>query len=102
MEMNARIASAFPVAYEPTPMVAYRVHGESLGAHNIVSGENVRAKRQALQIMGAYLSAEQRAQIIPAAMKKASQVGLQQAARFAQLGHKDAALAQVKEALNCD
>lgn len=60
-EMWVRIASEFPVAYEPNDLAEYRVHHEtSMTLKDMRSGEDMRAMREAISIFRQYVPKDKR------------------------------------------
>jgi GT2 family glycosyltransferase len=54
-EMWARVASKYPVWYEPAVLAAYRFHGGSNTARDAATAENIRDMRRAVAIITAEL-----------------------------------------------
>lgn len=55
-EMWVRIASRYPVWYEPEALAEYRLHGASLAARAYPTGQNAQDMRQAMDIIRTYLA----------------------------------------------
>jgi glycosyltransferase involved in cell wall biosynthesis len=58
-EMWVRIASHYPVWFEPQPLAVYRMHSDSNTGRNTRSGRDARYIHLAIDLMAAYLPAEQ-------------------------------------------
>lgn len=97
-EMWTRIASAFPVSYEPEPLALYRVHERSASGRSRSVGEDVVDLRRAISINRELLGA--RADEITArALETAATTAIRRAVRMLNAGDAGGARAQVREAL---
>lgn len=54
-EMWVRIAAHYPIAYEPAPLAAYRMHADSNTGRNTHDAANMRYTRAAIDLFEAYL-----------------------------------------------
>jgi glycosyltransferase involved in cell wall biosynthesis len=98
-EMWTRIAAGFPIAYEPEPLAAYRVHSLSSSDRSLRTGENVVDLRRAIEINRARLPPELADEITRRALEITAVTAIRRAGRMVQAGNGSAARAQVKEAL---
>jgi GT2 family glycosyltransferase len=57
-EMWVRIAASYPVVYVPEPLAQYRVHSVSSTARGVITGENGRDYRKAIEIVAGYLPSD--------------------------------------------
>ncbi|HEV2736567.1 MAG TPA: glycosyltransferase [Longimicrobiaceae bacterium] len=100
-EMWVRIASQFPVWYEPEPLALYRRHAVSLTGRSLRTGENLRDLRRAVGIYRAYLPAAAAEGAATEALERTALWGVELAARLLAGRDRPAALAQLREALRC-
>jgi len=101
-EMWVRIASDFPVAYEPEPLALYRVHPVSRTGRFVRNGANVRDLRRVIDINREHFDPVQSEQIARAALRETATTCLRRARRMLGAGEVDAMWAQVREAVRSD
>jgi GT2 family glycosyltransferase len=98
-EMWVRIAAHYPVAYEPAPLAAYRMHADSNTGRNTHNAANMRYTRAAIDMFEAYLPPAKARDIA----RRARETYALSAVEFARerLRQRDlsGALAQAREAL---
>jgi glycosyltransferase involved in cell wall biosynthesis len=97
-EMWVRIASTYSVGYEPTVLAEYRTHQSSNTGTYVRTGENMRDVQRAIQIIGQYLNASQKAEISAYALKNYAYHARTTAQQLYQEGDKSGARAQIREA----
>ena len=97
-EMWVRIASRYPVWYEPDPLAVYRVHSVSVSGRALRSGENGRNLRRAVQINRDHLPPERASAISRNAMRQIAGSLVRRAWEFSNAGERSAAWAQLREA----
>lgn len=59
-EMWVRIAASYPVAYEPSPLAAYRKHNSSISGQYIRTAQNIRDIQKVINIINDYLPQDDR------------------------------------------
>ncbi|AFY68804.1 glycosyl transferase family 2 [Thalassoporum mexicanum PCC 7367] len=98
-EMWVRIASQYPVWFEPEVLALYRVHSSSNSGRYVRTGEDMRDIRRAIKIMQQYLPADRAKHLSSLALRHYARYGLDQAQRSL-TGAQDlaAAIAQLREA----
>jgi hypothetical protein len=102
-EMWTRIASAYPVWYEPEPLALYRVgRGGSLTSAAVRSGDNVRQLLQVIEINHARLPAAGAAAITARARRLTATTAVERGVRLARAGDARGALAQLRASLRAD
>jgi glycosyltransferase involved in cell wall biosynthesis len=62
-EMWARIGTQFKVAYSPTPLALYRVHGNNITSNSFATGQNIKDINTVINIVQQYLPADKRGPI---------------------------------------
>lgn len=62
-EMWVRIASQFPVAYEPEALAKYRIHTTSMTLNDMRTGQDMRFLREAAEIFTKYLPEDKREEV---------------------------------------
>ena len=98
-EMWVRIASRFPVWYEPEALACYRMHEESNTGRHLRSGEDMRYTALAIALFLEHLPDEVAARVGPRARRTYARAALRSAALL--IGRRDriGGLAQIREAL---
>ena len=98
-EMWVRIASQYPIWYEPEPLAAYRMHASSNTGRHIRNGDDVRYNRMAIEIFKSYLPEEIAGKVTRKARETYALSALDTA--YAMLTKQDfsAVAAQIREAL---
>jgi glycosyltransferase involved in cell wall biosynthesis len=100
-EMWIRIASAFPVLYEPRILACWRNHSEATTSKQMRSGENVQDIAKAIRIWSSYVDPERAARMVPRARRYAGRCGLWLARHFLRLKDFQACQKQMCAALHC-
>jgi glycosyltransferase involved in cell wall biosynthesis len=100
-EMWCRIATRFPLWFEPQPLASYRRHSRSDTARLKRTGRNVADARRAIAITSTYWPRESAERWSEAAYDRHAFFALESARRLLALGDGKAALAQVREGLAC-
>lgn len=101
-EMWTRIASAYPVWYEPEPLALYRVAGGSLTADAIRSGDSVRQLLQVIEINRERLPAATAAAVTARARRITAATAVERGVRLARAGDGRGALAQLRASVRAD
>jgi hypothetical protein len=96
-EMWVRIASRYPVWYEPEPLAEYRLHGASLAARAYPTGQNARDLRQAMEIIRTHLAPEHSGSLMRRARNVSAVAVLRSARKAARRGDWATARVQVRE-----
>jgi hypothetical protein len=101
-EMWVRIASRYPVWYEPEPLAVYRVRSSSLSGGQRRTGEDVRQLRRAIDVNWRVLPAERSRAISEAARAAIAGAALRRARRLLDAGDLRGTWAQTREAWRTD
>jgi hypothetical protein len=102
-EMWTRIASAYPVWYEPEPLALYRVVADgSLTSAAMRSGDNVRQLLQVIEINRARLPAATAAAVTSRARRIAARTAVRRGVRLARAGDARGAFAQLRASVRAD
>jgi glycosyltransferase involved in cell wall biosynthesis len=105
LEMWIRIASRYPVWYEPETFAVYRrlLDGESGGltGRGLRTGANIRDVSLAIDIYKDYLPAARAKSIVKSAQQRTALWGLSHAERLLAAGDGPAARSQIREAVRC-
>lgn len=100
-EMWIRIASHFPLFYEPAILAAWRVHREATTNRQMQTGENIRDIIKATGIWRQYLPEEEATRLSRIAKERFAREALGTAKWFLLHNNRKAALRQVLAALRC-
>jgi GT2 family glycosyltransferase len=100
-EMWVRIATHYPVGYEPEPLAIYRDSSASLTKRHVRSGQNIRDVRRATQIVESYLPEGLGRVATRKARESWANWALYWAQHFIANGDGTAAGIQLREALRC-
>jgi glycosyltransferase involved in cell wall biosynthesis len=98
-EMWVRIASRYPVWYEPEPLASYRMHAESNTGRHAATGEDIRFTGLAIDLFAEHLAPELAARVVPQAKAAYARSALKAARVLLRRGDLPAARAQFREAL---
>ncbi len=98
-EMWVRIASRYPVWYDPAPLAEYRVHPKSLRARAYRTGQNIQDVRHAVDVYSAYVPSAWRSRVRRRGRRLAAGWGTEIAGEMLADGEWRAAGAQIREAL---
>lgn len=97
-EMWVRIASRYPVWFEPEVLACYRKHPESLASRAYRTGQNLRDERAAIRIFSGYLPPDRAPEWTAAARESAARWGLDLADQAAARGDRRTARVQLLQA----
>jgi hypothetical protein len=100
-EMWKRIAAHYAIWYEPQPLACYRLHSSSETSRLIQTGANIADTRKAIEISRAYLPRDKANYLSAQALEHYAQYALREAHKQLQLRNREAAQAQIQEALKC-
>ncbi len=98
-EMWVRIAAAYPVWYEVSPLALYRISSTSISRRSLRTGENMKDLRTAVEITHAYLPPEKAATLSKQAHENHALASLRRARRMMDRGDRQGMLAQIREAV---
>jgi glycosyltransferase involved in cell wall biosynthesis len=101
-EMWIRIATRFPVYYEPAVLACWRRHTDAATSTQSQTGENIRDIARAIRIWRAYLPAETAAELPGRALARYAEAGLWFAGWYLEQHNYKACQAQLRAALSCD
>jgi glycosyltransferase involved in cell wall biosynthesis len=101
-EMWVRIASQFPVWYEPQALALYRMHPQSNTGRHIRSAEDMAYTRMAIDIFKSYLPIELADDVAASARRTYALSALETARRLFGAGDWAGCLAQMSEAFRFD
>ena len=96
-EMWVRIASRYPVWYEPEPLAEYRLHPASLAARSYPTGQNARDMRQAMEIIQTHLAPEHSEPLMRRARNFSAVAAVKNARKAARSGDWATARVQMRE-----
>ena len=99
--MWKRIASRYPVWYEPRPLAHFRVHDATVSHQLQRSGAHIADTRKAIEISRAYLPPPHCDILTTRAYRNYARYALQDARRYMTAGEAQAALANLHEAMAC-
>jgi len=97
-EMWVRIASRYPIWFEPEVLACYRKHPASLASRAYRTGQNLRDERTAIRTFSAYLPPEQAGEWTAAARESAARWGLALADQAVARGDRKTARVQLLQA----
>jgi glycosyltransferase involved in cell wall biosynthesis len=100
-EMWKRVASFYPVWYEPQPLACYRTHSHSHTSSLIRTATNIANTRQAIAISADYLPASLRDRVTTQAQEFYALYAFESACWHLVRRDPAAAIAQLREALKC-
>ncbi|MBF2025195.1 MAG: glycosyltransferase [Oscillatoriales cyanobacterium C42_A2020_001] len=100
-EMWKRVASYYPVWYEPQPLACYRTHSSSHTSSLVRTAANIANTRRAIKISEAYLPASIRADLTHQANEFYAMYAFETACWQLIRRNPTAAIAQFREALKC-
>ncbi|WP_434222556.1 glycosyltransferase [Limnospira platensis CENA597] len=98
-EMWKRIATHYPVGYEPTPLACWRMHSLSASSRSIKQAKDMADLQHSIEISASYLPPEKTANLSRQAQENYSLYALQTARQFLESGHTTEAIAQIKAGL---
>ena len=98
-EMWVRIASQYPVWYQPEPLAAYRMHQASNTGRHVRNADDLRYTRMAIEIFKSYLPEEKAAQISRRARETYALSALETSYAMFLKRDPSAMLAQLREAV---
>ena len=98
-EMWVRITCRYPVYYEPDALAAFRVHDDSETSRLCDDGSNIVDLLRAIEIVNEHLPANQRSELRERARRYCVQHALHCAGRMLGAQNRQAAHAQLREAL---
>ncbi len=101
-EMWKRIAAHYPILFEPEVLAGYRQHSKSDTSRLLRTGANVAEMRRAIEISHAYLPESRADYLTTQALIHHAIDGINTAGRFLESGDLEAAIAQLKEGLQCN
>ncbi|TPJ64345.1 glycosyltransferase [Mesorhizobium sp. B2-6-1] len=101
-EMWIRIASRFPVWYEPQALALYRMHPQSNTGRHIRNAADMAYTRMAIDIFKSYLPSELADDVAASARRTYSQSALETGRRLLGSGDWAGCLAQMSEAFHLD
>jgi hypothetical protein len=102
-EMWTRIASAYPVWYEPEPLALYRVDASgSLTSGAIRSGDSVRQLLQVIELNRERLPASRVEEVTAKARRMAAATAVDRGVKLARSGDGRAAVAQLRASVEAD
>jgi len=101
-EMWVRITCRYPVYYEPDALAAFRVHDDSETSRLCDDGSNIVDLLRAIEIVNEHLPANQRSELRERARRYCVQHALHCAGRMLGAQNRQAAHAQLREALKLD
>ena len=96
-EMWVRIASRYPVWYEPEALAEYRLHGASLAARAYPTGHNAQDLRQAMEIIQTHLAPEHSGPLMRRARNISAVAAVRNARKAARRGDWATARVQLRE-----
>lgn len=98
-EMWTRIASRYPVLYEPSALACYRVHSTSLSGRTLRTGQNMRDLRLVIEINRDVLPPARAAELTQRARRNNALGALRRALRLFDAGDRRGTYAQTREAI---
>ncbi|MEM9214619.1 MAG: glycosyltransferase [Cyanobacteria bacterium P01_F01_bin.150] len=100
-EMWQRIATYYPVWYEPEPLACFRKHNDSESSRLIATAENVSDARCAISVAQSYLPAHLSHKVQQVAVENLAFCGLNLADSMWKANNFTGSLAHLKQALAC-
>lgn len=100
-EMWKRIAAHYPIWYEPQLLACFRLHSSSESSRLIKTGVNIADTRRAIEISKSYLPTTVANELSNKAKEYYALDALHRASNLLNMRDTNAALAQVREALQC-
>jgi glycosyltransferase involved in cell wall biosynthesis len=100
-EMWKRIAAHYPIWYEPQLLACFRLHSSSESSRLIKTGVNIADTRRAIEISKSYLPTTFANELSNKAKEYYALDALHRASNLLNMRDTNAALAQVREALQC-
>jgi len=101
-EMWIRIASRYPIYYEPEALAAFRVHSDSETARLCSDGSNVVDLLRAIEIVNDHLPVSRRSELRQHAQRYCVSHALNCAQEMLNRGDRASAHAQIREAIRLD
>ncbi|EKD09492.1 glycosyltransferase [Limnospira platensis] len=98
-EMWKRIASYYPVGYQPTPLACWRMHSLSASSRSIKQAKDMADMQHSIEISAEYLPPDKTAHLSRQAQENYSLYALQTARKFLESGQATEAIAQIKAGL---
>lgn len=100
-EMWVRIATHYPIWYEPSPLALYRIHKNSNTGRHIRSGEEIKYNCKAIKIFQAYLPEDIAIKTSRKAKETYSISALNRAFKFIDERDWKGVWAQIRETIKC-
>jgi glycosyltransferase involved in cell wall biosynthesis len=100
-EMWKRIATHYPMWYEPQILASFRLHSASESSRLIRTGTNIADTRRAIDIAKLYLPKNTAAELTTIAREYYAIDAINRANKLLDMGDLSAAIAQVREAFQC-
>jgi predicted O-linked N-acetylglucosamine transferase (SPINDLY family) len=100
-DMWKRIATNYPVWYEPQPLACYRQHSKSDTLRLMASGANIAEASIAIEVAESYLPRNVVAELSNEAREHHALYALDTAYKMFMYGNHAAALAQLREGMKC-
>lgn len=98
-EMWIRIASRYPIWYETEPLASYRMHDDTNTGRHLQSGEDIRYTGLAIELFTEHLPSDIARRVVPKARRTYAAAALRNAEMFLDRNNRQAAVAQLREAL---
>ncbi len=100
-EMWTRVAAGHPVWFEDRVLGQYREHAGQDTSGRVLNGENIRERRAAIDLLGAYVNSDDWPMRRRKALGYSALYAVRTAAGLARSGEASGAAAQVRESLLC-
>ena len=100
-EMWVRVATHYPIWYEPETLAVYRIREGSITSRLILTGENVRDVRRCIDTFKDYFPPDERSEIVAMGRHAYAQSAIATASRLFIRGQQKGAFLQLREALKC-
>ena len=100
-EMWKRIATHYPIWYEPQVLASFRLHSASESSRLIRTGENIADVRRSIDISKLYLPSKVSEQLTHRAKENYAIYALDTANNLVDVSDFNAAITQIKEAFKC-
>jgi glycosyltransferase involved in cell wall biosynthesis len=101
-EMWVRIASRYPVWFEPEPLALYRIHSASSSGRLTRTAESIRDTRRAIELIRAHLPARDEERLASEARHELATTALRRARRLIGTGELAAGSAHLREAVRTE